>query len=894
MAQNFLNAYTDQNSGSNTGFSSRVATDAFNNVINSTTFSGSLQVGSQTFPANGYGSMLIKRDDNGALLWAKSFTSGGTTLIGGICTDQQSNIYVAGMFGDSVVSTTLNTQPFPISNGPGMRAFIAKLAPNGNVLWANSIVAGTSQSSLNADLVRVACNGTDRAVISCGFRFVAPQTVGSSVIDPANGNILLATIDDNGSWIDGRVLTGNNNTQISMSLAMNANSEWFVSGLFKGSMDFGSAGTLTTPPSDLRDFVAKCDASGNWEWALMLNNSSWWRCQVLSYQNDIFLLGSFGGSTTIGGTTLTCPFYSTYVTRIDNAGNFLWAKKYGDQETNMYSGAIVNNSLYLTGKTSEAFTSNTFDGYNLVYANTLPTSPSQPNVSYIIKTDLNGNVISGACYGFNFSTYNTQDVAGSNAKVYLTGNVGSVARFGGHTIVSQQINASNYIALYTDSANLITGTSFYDANSNGVYDNGEINCSVNLSVSGSTNTNALISGDYVIGVGVGTYNTQVTNPPLYYNISPSGYTSTFATLASQVDSNRNFVFQPIPGQVDLVVDLVTGPFRPGFTNNAWVTLKNIGTTAESGTLDVSLANTDVTILTVTPNAGTLSANTFSVPYSLNPGEELSYLLHYETDVTAVINTPIQSSASAINANDLTPANNSVTINGFITGSFDPNEKLVFPNGAVLPSFITNGEKLDYTLNFQNTGNDTAFTVLLIDTLSSNLDLSTFEVLSSSHPLVVNAYGNIIWFRFNNILLPDSNTNEMMSHGYVKYRIQPKSSLVLGDFIENEAYIYFDFNAPILTNTTHTEVALPTAMDATLSGNGIHLMPNPLAGDVLTIKSESPMVSYEVLDLAGRVVLSEQSKNKSEVKIRLDNLNKGVYLIRANTASGLMHERLIKE
>jgi uncharacterized repeat protein (TIGR01451 family) len=893
-AQNFLGAYTDQNSGSNTGFINRIATDNFNNVINSVTYSGSLDVGGQTYPANGFASLLIKRDDNGQLLWARSFTCGGAAIIGGIYVDQQSNIYVTGMFGDTTVATTLDTDPFPISNGPGIRAFVTKMAPNGNVLWSTSVQAGTSGASLNADLTRIAGNGTDRIVISCGFRNVAPQTLGSSIIDPANGNIMLATLDDNGNWLDGKVLTGNTNTHISMSLAMNANSEWFVSGLFSGSMSFGAVAVLTSPASDLRDFVAKVDASGNWEWALMLNNSSWWKTQVIAYQNDVFLLGSFGGSATFGSTTLTCPFYSTYVTRIDNAGNFLWAKKYGDQETNFYVGTLVNNSLYLCGKTSEALTSNVFDGYNLVYANTLPTALSQPNVSYIIKTDINGNVLSGACYGFNFSTLNTTEMAGANAKVYLTGNVGSVARFGGHTITAQQINNTNYVATYTDNANIISGTSFYDANLNGVYDAGEINCQVNLSISGSANSNALISGPYVIGVGAGTYTTQLSNPPPYYTISPMGYTSTFPTLSSQVDSNKNFAFQPIAGQVDLVIDLVTGPFRPGFTNNAYVTLRNIGTTTESGTMDVSLANADVNILSVTPSAGTINGNSFSVPYSLNPGEEVMYLLNHATSLTAIIGTPIQSSASAINAADLTPNNNNITLSGFITGSYDPNDKLVFPAGGVLPSFITNGEKLDYTINFQNTGNDTAFTVVIIDTLSNNLDLSTFQIISSSHPMVVNAYDNVIWFRFNNILLPDSNTNELLSHGFVKYRIQPKSSLVLGDMVENEAYIYFDFNAPILTNTTTTIVAIPTDLASMQKGQTLEIKPNPIQQGWLFISSGSQIQSLEIMDVAGKTLMNLEGNNKTEMKVNLDYLRAGVYLLRVRDIEGTRTTRLIKQ
>jgi hypothetical protein len=59
------------------------------------------------------------------------------------------------------------------------------------------------------------------------------------------------------------------------------------------------------------------------------------------------------------------------------------------------------------------------------------------------------------------------------------------------------------------------------------------------------------------------------------------------------------------------------------------------------------------------------------------------------------------------------------------------------------------------------------------------------------------------FKFENILLVDSNTNEPLSHGFVRYRIQPKTNLSAGDSITNFAAIYFDFNEPVITNTAKT-------------------------------------------------------------------------------------------
>lgn len=893
-AQNFLQAYTDQNQTGYLGFLNRIATDDFNNVVNTTTISGSVSIDGQNYASQGgLSSLIIKRDDNGALVWAKVLACNGTTIIGGIYIDNFSNIYVAGMFGDTINSTLLNCQPYPIANSPGIRAFIVKYAPNGTVLWSNSIPCSTSGASGNVDLFRIAGNGSDKIAISAPFLNIGPQTVGSSVVSPASGNALVAHCDDNGNWLSAKVLTGTTNTHLSLSLAMNSNSELFIGGVFKGSMDLDAAGVLTTPPSDLNDFIIKMDANGDFEWAHALPLSSWWRTEVMVYQNDVFLAGSFGGTASIGGTTLIAPYYSTYLTRLDNTGNFLWAKRYGDVETNFYCATIENNSISMCGLTSNSITSNLFGTYNLVYANTLPSGLSFNTKAYLIKLDTNGDVHNGACYGFNFATLNTTGIAASSSKTYITGNPLNGAQFGGYIVTPAQINGSNYVAVFTDSANLITGSSFYDANSNGIFDSGEIPYAANLSLNNGTgNMNTLIQGDYIIGVGAGTYTSSIVNPPLYYNYSPAGYTSVFATLSSQVDSNKHFAFQPIANQSDLVIDLVTGFFRPGFNGVAFVTLHNIGTTAQSGNIDVLLNNAEITINSSTPAASSLTGNSATLGYSLNPGESISYVLSYYVTVNAILGSTFQSSASAINANDLTPQNNTKVLNSTITGSYDPNMKEV-SEVVIFPDFVMNNEYLEYTIHFQNTGNDTAFTVLLIDTLSSYIDLSTFEMLSSSHAVVVNNYDGVLWFRHNQINLPDSNTNEVASHGYVKYRVKLNNTLVLGNTINNTAYIYFDFNEPIITNTASTFYST-LASTTNLPSSYINIYPNPTVNERIMVQANSSIQSIEVFDVTGKLLFIDFATGTNSKELEIENLSKGIYIIKVITNQNVFEQRLIKK
>lgn len=893
-AQNFLNAYSDQNQTGYLGFINRIATDPFNNVVNTSTFSGTFNVGGQNFSSQGaLSSIIIKRDDNGSLLWAKALSCNGTTVIGGIYIDNQSNVYVSGFFGDTLLATQLNCQPFPISNPIGIRAFVVKYAPNGNVLWSNSFACSTSGASGNADLYRITGSGTNRIAVSAAFENVGAQNIGSSTVSTTAGNVVIAFADDNGNWINAKVLTGSNNTQLSMSLAMNSSGELFLGGVFRGSMNLDAAGIITSPPSDLNDYIIKMNAAGDFEWAHNLPCGSWWRTEVMTYQNDVFLTGSFGGNVTIGGTSLSASFYSTYLTKIDNAGNFLWAKKYGDLETNMYCADIINNQIYICGYTLSSASSNIFDTYNLVYANTLPSGVSNPSKAYLIKLDVNGNVSKGACYGFNFPTLNTMGITATDNKVYLTGNAGSAARFGGHTVNAAQINGNNYVAIYTDSTNLISGSAFYDANSNNTMDAGELSCQVNLSLNnGTSSTSTLINGDYIIGVGTGSYTSSVINPPLYYTYSPAGYTSTFQTLSSEVDSNRNFAFQPIPNQSDLVIDLVTGFFRPGFNGFAYVTLNNIGTTPQTGNIDLLFNQPDIIINSISPSAATITGNSATISYSLMPGEHITFLVSYYVSVTAQLGTNFISSAAAINANDVTPGNNNIQLNSIITGSYDPNIKVV-SNTTIFPSFINNGEYIEYTVFFQNTGNDTAFTVLIIDTLSSLLDQSTLSVISNSHPMVINNYDGVLWFRFNNILLPDSNTNEPASHGYVKYKIKPVSTMNIGDEILNTAYIYFDFNAPIITNTTTTELTTINTVAATNQSKNIQVFPNPATNEIVQIRAPEKIQRIELLDVSGRLISSDNGKGNGILDYDAHLLVKGIYTIRIIGEINVYEQRLIR-
>jgi hypothetical protein len=150
--------------------------------------------------------------------------------------------------------------------------------------------------------------------------------------------------------------------------------------------------------------------------------------------------------------------------------------------------------------------------------------------------------------------------------------------------------------------------------------------------------------------------------------------------------------------------------------------------------------------------------------------------------------------------DLDPINDIYC--GVVTGSYDPNDKTGFPLGVGNDHLIAANGKMDYVIRFQNTGTDTAFTVIIRDTLDLDLDIFSVQSGVASHAYSFQMYGpRVLEWTFNNILLPDSNVNEPASNGFVTFTVNQVPNLLDGSEINNTANIYFDFNPPIITNTT---------------------------------------------------------------------------------------------
>lgn len=222
------------------------------------------------------------------------------------------------------------------------------------------------------------------------------------------------------------------------------------------------------------------------------------------------------------------------------------------------------------------------------------------------------------------------------------------------------------------------------------------------------------------------------------------------------------------------------------------------------------------------------------------------------------------------------------------GSYDPNDKRAFVDGVETTDYLLPGtERMTYQIRFQNTGTDTAFTVLIEDELPAALDVTTFHLENYSHPCEIRftpgqaANTQQLSFLFRNILLPDSTTNEPASHGFVKFSIVPKEGLEMGEGINNFADIFFDFNEPVRTNTVALEYNFPNEV-RNLNGQEqlVRVYPNPTSGQIsimITDDLNTPLTT-SWYNAQGEIIRKNTLWEKSNT-LDVDGYPAGLYFLR---------------
>jgi uncharacterized repeat protein (TIGR01451 family) len=398
---------------------------------------------------------------------------------------------------------------------------------------------------------------------------------------------------------------------------------------------------------------------------------------------------------------------------------------------------------------------------------------------------------------------------------------------------------------------------------------------------------------------------QITaNPSEDWSLTsnPSSYS---VTVNGEFLDSLEFGMSPLSEIVEMSPSITAGPTRCGFTIPVWVQIENSGTVTKDGQC-VLIIDEKIDFIQANPMPDLIDGNKFYWNFSsLDPSYQFKSKLILRMPGVEFLGETVSFNTISYykDGNGDLIENLSENYLSVINCSVDPNDKLNSPTGVQEEKYTLFNETLHYTIRFQNTGTDTAFNVRLEDQLDSDLDWNSLKIESASHNYrtTLDTDTGILNVFFENILLPDSTTNEVESHGFFKYRIQHKPDLTEGTEVTNAADIYFDFNPPVVTNLTlNTLVSdLPLGITNTEFDAKLYAYPNPATESInfyfLDLTQEATF-TLRLFDIKGDQVDEQRWNGKDQLTISLNGLDSGVYFyqIFLDTESVFLSGKFVKQ
>ena len=424
---------------------------------------------------------------SGSFVWAKSMGGAGNDISNSIAIDSSGNTYTTGLF-EGTVDFDPGAGIANLTSVGSYDIFVSKLDGSGNFAWAKSM---------------------------------------------------------GGTGVDG-----------SSSIAVDSSSNVYMGGYFAGTADFDpGVGTSNRISAGVRDiFVSKLDSNGNFVWAKSMGgtNNDQGAAIAVDSSGNIHTMGFFQGTADFdpnaGAANLTSVgLDDIFVSKLDNSGNFVWAKSMGGTSIdNGYNIAIdVSGNVYTTG-----YYNGTAD-FDPGAGTANLTSMGSYDI-FVSKLDINGNFAWAKSMGGTDFDYDYAIAVDSSGSVYTTGYFQGTADFDPGVGIANLISAGLrdiFISKLDGSGNFVWAKSIGGAN----YDQG---ASIVLDSSGSIYTTGIFEGTADFDPGAGIANrTSVGGSDIF---------------VSKLDSNGNFAWAKSMGGtnydvgLDIALDSIGNIYTTGY------------------------------------------------------------------------------------------------------------------------------------------------------------------------------------------------------------------------------------------------------------------------------------------------------------------------------------------
>ena len=430
----------------------------------------------------------------------------------------------------------------------------------------------------------------------------------------------------------------------------------------------------------------------------------------------------------------------------------------------------------------------------------------------------------------------------------------------------------------------VSGLAYFDLNGNNVKDSNEPVFPYAHFHEATTNTDFYSGADgkfYGCMPDINN-NLQLVNKPKYHTINPNPIALNH--LQGGYKQGFNIAVAPEPGTVDLELKMwQVEPVIAGQPGEFSVAYTNVGTTCiEGGEFEINLPEA-LTITNIDMDDVTLSGNTatFSTSANICPHESFKFIISFDADNAlntgdvlisqAAINAPFEEGFSEYYEN------NTSIVQSVVVDNPDLNFKSVSQD-TINSWFLTSEQYLDYVIHFQNMSGDAIHSLVITDDMDLNLDLFSFKVLETSHPMKIEQTGNAFNFTFEDIDLVSSNADEYASRGFIRYSLQPASNIQVGAIIENTATLFPDDIPEIELNTVTTlYIAITGLTEIELKAN---VFPNPTSQYLEIIAPANVELRWiEIYDLNGKKIAKYSGQNVHELKVDVSTYAKGAYILK---------------
>ncbi len=618
------------------------------------------------------------------------------------------------------------------------------------------------------------------------------------------------------------------------------------------------------------------------------------------------------GTVNISSTPMIYAYISVSNPTCDKANGTVSTSISGGTSPYSYkwsNGATTQNVDFLTKgyyavTITDATGCSVVKGINLYAYSPLALNFSTTNATCIFNKDgaISANIVNGtAPYTYTWSNnQNTSTITNlATGKYYLT--VKDADGCIGNDLVFVDYNVTNNSCYCT-----VTGKVYHDLDNDCLLDNNESgiqNIQLGISPFGYSYTD--VNGIYQFKVPQGNFRLEESIRNQYpissCNSSFFNFVSTPAA-GCQINHNISHAINPLH---DISIKLWNKD-RPvaGYEYNQQLTITNMGTIAEPGIIGIH--QSDVKLPTLNVLSGSLTAdgvNRYTTPnlISLAPGQSQVMDLNYPVSATIPLGTELifyDSCAYKLPIenwlNDYSPADNVLIKRDIVVGSYDPNFIEVLPQGNGAQGFIEPSTKdMSYMVHFQNEGTWYAKNVEVIVDIDSNIDIKSIIPSYNSHlpsSITINTENQLVYV-FKNIDLYAKAWNEALSQGMFSFQCKLKNGLSEGTKISNQANIFFDFNPPVVTNTTINTIDQSSSVEDKPIVATLTIAPNPASDHIHIFLPNSelqPSPVFSIFDAAGKLITTQ-----TDLDIDISTFEKGLYIVKCKNENQSYVGKFIK-